>query len=322
MVRVIKGIFKFVWNFLLLISVIVNLVLIGIVIFLGATIFDINRNIITPLVEGLHSSFVGLDAATIDWTIPVRDTVPVQFTLPLVQDTVVVLTEPVPLVVGASISAPGLQISNVTVFLELPRGLELPVALNLDVPVDTDLDIALDVRAVIPLSQTQLHDPFQNLRLLFEPIIRALYNLPTDYNSTAQLVTDALNGEPIDLLAENAYSRSPWVGFSRTAGVDYTLAAVPAPPQNVARQTGIVVPGGIPALDAQLRPEVYAAGGPDAVNAQALDSMQGQSLRQLHFDGSYFAQVQSGGLGIDFNNAIAPGDLGILPTPVPATGGG
>ena len=40
------------------------------------------------------------------------------------------------------------------VSLSLPVGMELPVRLDLNVPIDQQFDVALDVRAVIPLSQT------------------------------------------------------------------------------------------------------------------------------------------------------------------------
>ena len=191
-------------------------------------IFDIKDNIVTPVINGLHSSFVGLSKSTIDWTIPVRDTIPVKFDLPLNQATTVTLTHSVPLNVSATITLPGVgQLNNAQVYLNLP-GLELPVQLNLTVPVDTQLPISMDVRAVIPLNQTQIHDPVNNLRLVFEPIIRALYNLPNNFGDAGQMVSQVMSGQHVDLLAENAYSHDR-PGFSRTAGLDYTLANKPVP---------------------------------------------------------------------------------------------
>ncbi|MBL8131393.1 MAG: hypothetical protein JNL42_06015 [Anaerolineae bacterium] len=301
--RAVRGVGRFIWRFMVIFSFIVNLVLVVAVIALAALLFDIKNNVVTPLVAGLHSSFVGLDQATIDWTIPVRDAIPVQFDLPLEQATVVTLTEDVPLTVFASISAPALQVNSATVFLSLPAGTRLPVALDLQVPVDTEIDVELDVRAVIPLGETQLHDPLENLRLIFEPITRALYNLPDNYGGAGQLVSTLLSGQPVNLLAANAYSENPWPGFSRTAGVGYDLQDVPIPPENVARETGIVPEGGIPALDEQIRPELYTSGGPDAINAQA-QMLMPTALAPLEYD---FAQP------------AAPDDLGILPTPAPGS---
>ncbi|MBK8020547.1 MAG: hypothetical protein IPK19_03725 [Chloroflexi bacterium] len=299
--RVLRGFGKAFWRFMIIFSFFVNLILVIAVVVLATLLFDIKNNVVTPLVAGLHSSFVGLDQATIDWTIPVRDIIPVQFDLPLDQSTVVTLTDDVPLTVFASISAPALQVNSATVFLTLPRGTRLPVALDLDVPVDTEIDVALDVRAIIPLNQTQLHDPFENLRLIFEPITRALYNLPDDYNGAGQLVSALLSGQSVNLLADNTYSQNPWPGFSRTAGTDYELADESIPPENLPRLTGIVPQGGIPGLDQQLRPEVYAAGGPEAINAQAQLLMP-----------TVLAPV-----GYDFADPAAPDDMGILPTPLP-----
>ncbi len=76
--------------------------------------FDIKKNIAQPLLQGLHSSFVGLNDSTIDWTIPVKDviyvdraTAQLDTTIPInVAETVVTLTQPVPLTVGANIVAP------------------------------------------------------------------------------------------------------------------------------------------------------------------------------------------------------------------------
>lgn len=288
--RTVKTIGNIIKNFMILFSFIVNLVLIIVVVVLVLTIFDLKNNIVTPLLAGLHSSFVGLDESTIDWTIPVRDSIPVVLDIPLQTETVVTLTEPVPLSVTANITLPGVGVlNNATVNLTLPQGLPLPVQLDLNVPVNQALDVEMDVRAVIPISQTQLHDPISNLRLTFEPIVRALYNLPNNYGEAGQMVSDALSGNAPDLLAENDYSRDPWLGYSRTAGVGYTLGGEPVPISSQPLQTGIVPTGGIPALDEQLRPGLYARGGPEAVNQQAINTMQALAISSYYYDGSYSA---------------------------------
>jgi hypothetical protein len=290
-----RAIRKFIWRFMVIFSFIVNFVLVLVLLGLGLLIFDIKSNIATPLVAGLHSSFVGLDQATIDWTIPVRDTIPVVLNIPLDTDTTVVLTAPVPLNVNATIDLPNFPAFNVpaTVALTLPAGLELPVSLDLNVPVDEELDISLDVRAVIPLQETQIHDPVNNLRLLFEPLTRALFNLPDDFGEAGALASDVLAGNPPNLLEDNAYSLSPWPGYSRTAGLNYDLLGQPMPLENVPRLTGIVQTGGIPLLDEQLRPEVYASGGPEAVNAQAATALQAQGIDSRLFDGQMGNYVQA-----------------------------
>ncbi len=288
-----RGLRRFIWRFMVIFSFIVNVVLVVVVAFLLLTIFQINENIAKPLVGGLHSSFVGLDEATIDWTIPVRENVPVKLTIPISMDTTVVLTEAVPLSVVADITAPALTLNNATVNLDLPVDLELPVNLDIVVEVDDTLPVELDVRAVIPLQETQLHDVADSLRLLLEPIAIGLHNAPEDWGGAIQMVGDALGGNPPNLLAENDYSRSPWPGFSVTAGLNYPddLLAAPVPEGNQAVETGIVPLGGIPALDAQIRPALYQDDmTPAEINRAAVERMTAQGVLPPFFDGGFNAQ--------------------------------
>jgi hypothetical protein len=316
--RALKAIGSLIKNFMILFSFIVNLVLIIIVVVLGLTIFDLKNNIVTPLITGLHSSFVGLDEATIDWTIPVRDQIPVVLNIPLQTETVVTLTQPVPLSVTANITLPGVGVlNNATVNLTLPQGLPLPVQLDLNVPVDEQLDVALDVRAVIPISDTQLHDPISNLRLTFEPIARALYNLPNNFEEAGQMVNDILGGAGLpNLLVENDYSLDPWPGYSRTAGVGYSLGNAPVPITSQPLLTGVVAEGGIPVLDEQIRPDVYVRGGPQAVNQQAAQNMTAIMIEPFYYDGSYAAvRAQQYSTAPTVVLPEAPDGSGAPPTP-------
>lgn len=301
-------------NFMILFSFIVNLILVIVLIILGLVIFEIKNQIASPLISGLHSSFVGLDEATIDWTIPVRASVPVVLDIPLQQNTIVVLTENVPLTVSANITLPGVgELNNATVSLSLPVGLQLPVALNLNVPVrDQQLPVSLDVRAVIPLRETQLHDPFDNLRLMFEPLAVALSNLPSGFNEVPGFVSGALDSDGINLLAPNAYSQDPWPGFSQTAGTAYSLNGEPWPAANIPLDTGVIPLGGIPALDQQLRPDVWAAGGPAAINAQAEQQLTAQGVPPWAYGGE-------GSEGMPTPAATAE-PVASEPTPLPEAG--
>lgn len=300
--RILKGF----WRFMVVFSFVVNLVLVGVLLVLGVLIFEIKNQVAEPLVGGLYSSFAGLEQATIDYTIAVRDNIPVVLNIPLQQETVVTLTDPVPLRVSAIIDLPGLNASNVpaTVSITLPRGLELPVALDLNVPVDERLDVALDVRAVIPLQDTQLYDPLVNLQLLFDPLVRALWSpdLPDRFGEIPDLVNKIITGEGIDLLEvdpndEDHLINNPWPGYSRTAGVGYELFDEPIPPDHVRLETGIVPQGGMPFLDEVIRPELYEQGGPGAVNNAAAERLQRRLIPAYSYDGSaatYRAQIQSG----------------------------
>jgi hypothetical protein len=303
-VKALKAIGGGIRNFFILFSFIVNLILVVVVVALVLLIFDIKNNVVTPLITGLHSSFVGLDQATIDWTIPVRDQVPVVLNIPLQTNTVVRLTEAVPLTLSANITLPGVgELNNAIVNLSLPRGTPLAVNLDLMVPVEEMLDIALDVRAVIPVAQTQLHDPINNLRLTFEPIARALYNLPGDWSGAITMVNDIVAGAPVNLLADNPYSQAPWPGYGQTAGVGYTLGALPWPEANIPIETGIVPVGGIPALDEPLRADIHAQGGPADVNDAARANMDALGISPYTYSGAY-AQVQ--GVGHIAVEGLAP----------------
>ncbi|MCU0511474.1 MAG: hypothetical protein MUE40_02785, partial [Anaerolineae bacterium] len=310
--RFLKGLGRFIWRFMVIFSFIVNLVLVVVLIGAGILIFEIKNNIADPLVGGLHSTAVGLENATIDWTIPVRDTIPVNLDVALNTETIVVLTRPVPLQVNALIDLPGINAFNVnaTVELELPAGLQLPVQLNLNVPVrEPALPVSLDVRAVIPLKETQLADPIRTLALLFEPLAIGLHNLPSDFNQAGAALGQILTGErPLEafnLLATdgsggiNAAPYVPWAGYSRTAGLDYALFNQPVPATNRPLSTGLVPPGGIPFLDEQLpaRAPLYADDStPDQVTQTALAALAAQGIPAQTYDGSmanYYLLLQA-----------------------------
>jgi hypothetical protein len=289
-----RGLGRFFWRFMVIFSFIVNLVLVVVILALVLMIFDIKNNIATPLVAGLHSSFVGLDNATIDWTIPVREDVPVKLNIPIDTNTVVVLTEDVPLTVDASISG-DVVVRYARVTLTLPKDLELPVKLDLAVNVDDTLPVELDVRAVIPLQDTQLHDVADSLRLLLEPMAVGLYNLPDDFGGAIQMVGDTLSGNPPNLLEANQYSIAPWQGFSMTAGLNYPehLLTAPIPEENIPVETGIVPLGGIPALDEQIRPQLYADGNnPRQRNQFSSQSLETDAIPPVYYTGA-FAQYRN-----------------------------
>ena len=242
--RALRTFGRFFKNFMIIFSFVVNLVLIIVVVALVVFIFDLKNNVVTPLVTGLHSSFVGLDESTIDWTIPVRDTIPVKFDLPLDQETVVTLTHSVPLSVAATITLPGVgQLNNAQVYLQLPAGLELPVQLDLTVPVDQMLDVALDVRAVIPLAKLSFTTRLTTSASSSSRLRARSTICPTISAKRSRWSATCLAGKPVDLLAENAYSRQSLAWLLAHGGLELRLANEPVPPQNRPVETGIVVTG-------------------------------------------------------------------------------
>jgi hypothetical protein len=200
-------------NFAIIFSFIMNFVLVIVLLFVMYLLFDIKNGIAEPLVDGLHRNFVGLDEAVIERTIIVEDTIPISFDL-LVEDTTeVTLAEPaeiqdVPAVFA--ISGGGGTITG-AVDITLPAGTPLTITLVLPVPVEQEIPILLPVDVQIPLNETALSLPFNNLKDLFDPYVRALDNLPDSWSEMDTFMVDALNGE-VDLLRETEGSRNPWPG--------------------------------------------------------------------------------------------------------------
>ncbi len=225
----------------ILFSFIMNFIFLLVLLILVLLIFQIKNGIAEPLVAGLHSSFVGLDQARIVTsinvkdTITVADTIPVKLNIPLQQDTDVVLTQNVPIRANASFTLRDGTTLNGVVSITLPSGLRLPVALNLNVPVDSSLPINLkvpinlNVPVDIPLANTELHDPFDRLRLLFDPFVRLLGNLPGSWSEFWVFVGRVIGGNPPNLMAPNKYTDQPWPGF-RT-GIGTPVPTTPLPTQ-------------------------------------------------------------------------------------------
>lgn len=188
-------------NFAILFSFIMNFVLIVILLVVVREIFIIKNGIAEPLIDGLHRNFVGMDQAHIKTVIPVNDTITIDFELPIEQETTVVLTERV--VLGQ------FSFGEQQLVIALNEGQQLPVRLNMIVPVQQEIPIALNVDVDIPLDQTELHQPFVNLRNLFEPFVRSLDNLPQDWDEVPDFALDAVQGN-VNLMNETEGSRNPW----------------------------------------------------------------------------------------------------------------
>ena len=174
--------------------------------------------------------------------------------------------------------------------------------------------------AVIPLQETQLHDVADNLRLLFEPLALALHNLPSDFGEAGDLVSDALGGDFPDLLDTTDFES--WPGYSITAGAGYDLYNTELVPlANRPIQTGIVPLGGIPVLDEELRPELYAGDldGPADVNARAIADMNARNVPTEFYSGGVAQSIASAIANVSVQS-VAPtgdasdgGDAGIIP---------
>lgn len=193
-------------NFAIIFSFVINLVLIVVLLLSLPLLIPGLSRIARPLVGGLSESFVQMGDASIQRTIAVDDEIPVVFTLPLQQETNVVLVEPVPMSVPASFVLPGGGGTiNGTVTLQLPSGTSLPVTLDMHVPVSTTIPVRLDVGVDIPMQETELAAPFNTLRTLFQPLDRLLGGLPQSnqdfYERLSNRQESAPAVEPASVLA-------------------------------------------------------------------------------------------------------------------------
>jgi hypothetical protein len=170
------------WNIGSWLSIAINLVLFIIVIILANQLFAIKEVVTKDVVGGLYYNFLLMDQAEISTTVQVEDLIPVQFDLPLNQNTIVVLTEATQ-IEGArvSLSTGGLNIVNAPADIVLPEGTELPVKLDLVVPVDTSIPVVLNVPVDIPLNETELHEPFVGLQEVVGPYYLMLAELPDSW---------------------------------------------------------------------------------------------------------------------------------------------
>jgi len=167
------------WTFTSIVSLVINVILIGILVILATNIFKIKNEVVQPLLDGLYTNFELMDQAHIRTTIPVNADVPAQFDLPLDTDTTVILTEDT-VIPNATVSVytGGLMIQNAQTDIVLPKGTNLPIHLTMTVPVDQKIPVELTVEVDIPLNQTELHEPFVGLQGVVAPYKTLLDKLP------------------------------------------------------------------------------------------------------------------------------------------------
>ncbi len=135
------------------------------------------KGTVNGVVARLEGVVQDLGYTHISTTIPIRQSVPVAFELPVQQDTVVVTLAPVPITTAATFQLPGGGGTiNGMVFINLPAGTRLPVRLNMTVPVRTQIPVNFDQPVDIALGSSGL-DPVvvQLLALLRD--LKALLDL-------------------------------------------------------------------------------------------------------------------------------------------------
>jgi hypothetical protein len=190
-------VFSFVVNFVMV------LLLLGLSLPGLRTAFALKTGLLEPLLTDLDSAFVGLGEATIDTTVQIDESIPIQFDLPLdeplpigfelpiEQNTTVVLQQAVPLDAPATFTFPGAGGAiHGNVSLALPVGMALPVRLSMvvpvsqtvpvrmDVPVDQQVPIRLTVPVHIDLGEAGLDPVVRELRTAIWPVRYQVESLP------------------------------------------------------------------------------------------------------------------------------------------------
>lgn len=161
----------------LVMSMIVNLILIVVVFVLLNQVGSIKLTLNNVLGQ-LDSAFEALGQVVVTDTIKIDQQVPVQFDLPLEQDTVVTTLSPVPINTQANFSLGPFGNINGVVSLQLPTGTSLPVHLAMSVPVSNAIPVVFDQPIRIPLADKGLGPVVAKLRAALAPIIDLVRQLP------------------------------------------------------------------------------------------------------------------------------------------------
>jgi len=160
------------WTVTGILSLVVNGVLIAVVIYLLSsmanlqlTASDTGANILS----GLYTNFEKMDRASIISTIPVDAQIPLSLNVPIQKTTMITLAS------DTVIQSARVRISTATLNIDapaqvtLPAGTTLEVGLDLALSVQDNVPVHLEVPVNIPLSRTQLHEPFTGLQDVLRP---------------------------------------------------------------------------------------------------------------------------------------------------------
>ena len=186
----------------------VNFVMVVLLFSLGGpairSAFALKTGMVEPLLDNLDAAFVDLGASEVDTQIEIAESVPIEFVLDIneqlpidfqlsiEQNTVVVLSEPVPLTgLPAKFTLPGGGgVINGHVTLSLPAGQRLPTHLSLVVPVSKTIPVrmavpvnqTIPIRMTVPvniaLGQAGLAPAVDSLREVFRPLREQVEGLP------------------------------------------------------------------------------------------------------------------------------------------------
>lgn len=187
-------------NFAILFSFFVNCILVLALLLSIGPLLTLKTKLLEPLLYNLDDAFLGLGRTEIRTTVPVDQSIGIQFDLPLDQplgldfdlpinqDTVVVLTR------DTSIPNTVVYLNNVPVrtTVVLPAGTPLPVRLSMVVPVKKNIPVQMTVPVsqtvpiqmaipvTIQLGPAGLDPAVQRLRDVFVPVRALMESLPDE----------------------------------------------------------------------------------------------------------------------------------------------
>jgi hypothetical protein len=194
-------------NFAIIFSFVLNMIFLVLLILGALYIIPVVNDVAEPVVSGLNDSFEEMENAHITQLISIDDQIPVVFDLPVQTATTATILEPVPMNIPTQFVLPGGGgYINGNVSFSLPAGTQLPVQLDVVVPVSQTVPIAMEVPVDIPLSATELSQPFGNLRRLFAPLDSLLTNLPSTNAEAYQRLMSTMDDQQEASPAEQADS--------------------------------------------------------------------------------------------------------------------
>jgi hypothetical protein len=151
------------WDISAATSLIINIILVMLLLILTNRINQL-KSTVSDLLSDLYGNFGAMDKASISTTVTVETQIPINFMLPIQQNTNAILTDSISIPnAHVIINSGGLSI-NASANITLPAGTNLPIGLNLAVPVQASVPITLQVPINIPLAQTGLHQPLTSLQ--------------------------------------------------------------------------------------------------------------------------------------------------------------
>ncbi len=169
-----ERLFQAFWTVTGLISLLVNGVLLAVVIYLLSTIATLQLTATdtgSTVLAGFYSNFEKMDHASIISNIPVDANIPLDITVPVQKTTMITLAS------DTTINNARVRINTAALNIDapaqviLPAGTVLEVALDFNIQVQNGIPVHLDVPVNIPLSQTELHDPFSGLQDVVRPYL-------------------------------------------------------------------------------------------------------------------------------------------------------